>query len=318
MNIIGSGDIMNNIVKRSLYYYDLIWREYDDNKKNFKDIKNKDKRFIRFLRKFLLKDDEIINPKYIIKTDKDDQVFIITDEITDEYVKFRLVLCKTNALPLIEQSGKLEELSEIIDDEQNIAEVTHCIYFVNRGILGAEFNFFGARVSAIASYMKKILFDDDGDDKNYAIRFNEKINEKAYEQLSDKKGMTLFKIGYKPDSEAYAKILSHHRVFSGPYNANPEADIIEITIKKRKTKKNNAGLEEILSHEEIKELVNKYRTDLSNFSISQGVYSDCIDLLSDKMVGKVELVRTNRRTIDRMDMYSKIIQFYEDNIDDDE
>ena len=317
MNIIGSGDIMNNIVKRSLYYYDLIWREYDDDKKRFKDIKNKEKRFVRFMKQFLLNENESVNPKYIIKTEKEDQIFIITDEISEEYVKFRLVLCKTNALPLIEQSGKLEELSEIIDDEQNIAEVTHCIYFVNGNILGAEFNFFGARVSAISSYMRKILFDD-GDDKKYNIRFNEKINEKAYEQLSDKKGITLFKIGYKPDSEAYAKILSHHGVFSGPYNANPEADIIEITIKRRKTKKNNAGLEEILSPEEIKELVDKYRTDLSNFSISQGVYSDCVDLLADKMVGKVELVRTNRRTIDRMDMYSKIIRFYEDNIDDEE
>ena len=226
-----------NTVKRSLYYYDLMWNVLDETRGIYKCVKNKNVKFENFLKKFHLQKGEKLDGKYIILTEKGDNTFIITDYIDDKHIDFRIVLSKNNALPLVETGGSLKELEEYIGKTQNIAEITHCVFFRDTGILGAEFNFSGARVSVLNWYLPKVLFKD-GDDKNlYEVKFISKINDDAYMKLDSKKGLTLFDMSFRPDSDAYREILSNKSIFSGAVQSVPDAEVIEITVKKRKKNK---------------------------------------------------------------------------------
>lgn len=127
-----------NSVKRSLYYYDFIWNIYDDSKGKFYSVKRKEEKLANFLEKFNFKKGATIEKKYILTTENLDKVFILVDKVEETYINFRIVLCKTNALPLVEEGGNLEDLEEYIDKKKNIAEITHCIFFKDSGIVGGR------------------------------------------------------------------------------------------------------------------------------------------------------------------------------------
>ena len=304
-----------NAVKRSLYYYNFTWKVYNESEKKYISVKRKDERFKNFLGQFKFKKNEKINKKYIIATEKGDNLFVITDDISDEMISFRIVLCKTNALPLVEEDGSLEELETYINEKKNIAEVTHCVYFRDSGIVGAEFNFSGARVSALNWYLPRILFLNGDTEKNYEVRFTSRINEDAYEKLAKDETLTLFELYFKPDSDAYKNVLANTSLFRGAVQSVPDAEIIEVAVKRRKTKRNSyTGINDILTWEQLKTLSRDYREDIKKLYVSQGSYSDGVDLLADKLVTKVDIVRTKRRTIDSKDAYKKIKEFYEEEV----
>ncbi|WP_289290925.1 hypothetical protein [Sporofaciens musculi] len=304
-----------NVVKRSLYYYDFTWKVYNKSKEKFIDVKRKDEKFKNFLECFKFKKNEAAEKKYILTTEKGDNLFIITDKVSDEMICFRIVLCKTNALPLVENGGNLEDLETYIDEKKNIAEVTHCVYFRDSEIVGAEFNFNGARVSALNWYLPKILHIDGDVETLYNVKFTPKINGDAYEKLAKNETLTLFELHFKPDSEAYKNVLANTSLFRGAVKSVPDAEVIEIAVKRRKTKKNSyTGINDILEREQLKTLSQNYREDIKKLYVSQGAYSDGVDLLADKLVTKVDIIRTKKRTIDSKDAYKKIKEFYQEEI----
>lgn len=304
-----------NSVKRSLYYYDFVWNIYDETKNSYISVKRKEERFTNFLEKFHFAKNQTVGRKYILSTEKGDNLFVITDKITDEFICFRIVLCKTNALPLIEEDGNLEDLEDYINKKQNIAEITHCVYFKDSSIVGAEFNFSGARMSSLNWYIPRILHIDGDVDNLYDIKFTPRLHDKSYERLAKNETLTLFDMCFRPDTEAYKNVLANKSLFRGAVSSVPDAEVIEITVKRRKSKKNKyTGMNDILDPDEIKDIVTKYRDDVSKLYISQGSYSDGVDLLADKLVTKADIIRTQRRTIDSKDAYKKIRQFYEEEV----
>ncbi len=304
-----------NVVKRSLYYYDFTWKVYSESKKQFVSVKRKNEKFKNFLEQFEFKKNKKVDKKYIISTDKGDNLFIITDDITDKTISFRIVLCKTNALPLVEEEGNLEDLETYIDKKKNIAEITHCVYFRDSDIVGAEFNFSGARVSALNWYLPKILHLNGDTEKLYEVRFISRINEDAYEKLAKNETLTLFELYFKPDSDAYKNVLAHTSLFRGAVQSVPDAEVIEVAVKRRKTKRNSyTGINDILTNDQLKSLSRDYRDDIKRLYVSQGAYSDGVDLLADKLVTKVDILRTRKRTIDSKDVYKKIKDFYEEEV----
>ena len=65
-----------NVVKRSLYYYDFTWKVYNKSKEKFIDVKRKDEKFKNFLECFKFKKNEAAEKKYILTTEKGDNLFI--------------------------------------------------------------------------------------------------------------------------------------------------------------------------------------------------------------------------------------------------
>ena len=294
-------------VQRSLYYYDLYTlcknEKTEKYTKSYKIIKD-------FLVELKEKQDKAKDYSEFLKPARNsDSFFVIVEKVEKEYIEFKIVLCRNDALPFIEKGGKLESLGDYIDADQSIAEITHCVYFFEYGVMGAEYNFSGSRPTAIVDYMKRSEITAD------VITCRPKLNFDAYAKLIDGEEDSLFDFAVKSDSDAYNKMLCKKSIFKAIRTEIPDTDIIEVVLRKRKTKKNKfTGFTAPFSMEETKELLSNYREDITRFNVSQNAISDKIDLLSDKFVNKVTLVRTTARTIDSDEMFKEIRKFFDSSV----
>lgn len=302
---------MSDQIKRSIYYYELFALEHDRNTNNV--YKDRTCTYINAFFEQLSSNQEGIEDytDFIINTSQGAVMLIVDKVASDNTYFFRIALCRENALPYIEKGGKLESLGSYIDRDQNIVEITHCIYFGAYGIIGAEYNYNGARCPIIADYIMK------SDEQVPTIQCHPKLNNDTYNKIVKDKDFSLFEIAVRTNSDAYTKVLSQKSIFSAIQSSVPEADIFEVTLKKRKTKKNgNKGFPNPLSETEMLTLITDYREDLIRFKLSQSSLSECIDLLSDKFVGKTTLIKTEERTIDSSSMYAVIFDFFKLNVEE--
>jgi hypothetical protein len=294
-------------INRSIYYYDL----YTRNKIGDTDKYDYSSKLIKQFLMNLKEKQDIANDyeAFLKPTRNGNNEFLIVDNINDGHIRFRIVLCKNDALPFIEKKGNLETLGSYIDSDQSIAEITHCIYFYEYGILGAEYNASGARATSIVDYLHQFELTEG------LITCRHKLNFDAYTKLIDDEEFTLFDFAVKSNSDAYNNVLANKSIFSSIQKTIPEADTFEVVLKKKKTKKNKfSGFLLPFTKDETKKLLENYREDLVKFKVSQDSITDSIDLLSDKFVNKVTLVRTAERTIDSTDMYSKIQSYFDGSV----
>ena len=302
-------DLDRNHIKRSLYYYEWFTHSLDQDTNSLR-IDKTSKKIIDFLTD--LHDKQLKKDSYkdfMVNTSQG-EVFIIIDDINDKQICFRIVLCRENALPYIEKDGKLEELGSVIADDQNIAEVTHCVFFTDFGILGAEYNSNGARATSVSEYMVKISGTDS------LPNCRAKLNYDAYSKLIQDETFTLFDFSVKTNSEAYNKVLSNKSIFSAIQATVPESDTMEVILRRKKKKKNNnLGFSLPVSFEDIKNLLLNHREDIKRFNVSQNGMKDTVDLLADKFVGKVSMTKTTNRTIDSEELYLAITKFFNSDVE---
>ena len=301
---------MRDQIKRSMYYYELFALVHD--KKNNTVYKDKTFAYINTFFKQLSLNQENIDAytDYIVNTSQGPVMIIIDKVEKDNTYYFRIALCRENALPYIEKNGKLESLGSYIDNDQNIVEITHCIYYGEYGILGSEYNYNGARCPIVADYIMRM------DENAPIIQCHPKFNHDTYNKIINDKDFSLFEIAVKTNSAAYTEVLAQKSLFSAIQSSVPDSDTFEVVLKKRKTKKNGKkGFENPLTDSEILKLITDYREDLVKFKLSQSSLSECVDLLSDKFVGKTNLVKTEERTIDSQSMYIAIDNFFRLNVE---
>lgn len=294
---------MSEQIKRSMYYYNMFSLVKDG--KTYAMMKSQN-----YLYKFfsLLKEEQSKSNDYqdFVESTSRGETIIYIDRQENNNFYFRIALCRENALPYIEKNGQLESLGSYIGNDQNIAEVTHCVFFSDYCILGVEYNYNGPRCSLIPEYISK------RDEDAPVVQCHPKLNYDAYEKLLKDEEYSLFEFAFSPDSKVYTEFLSSKSIFNIFQKATPEADIIEVCIKKRKTKRNEyKGFTLPFQDQEIKKLLDKYRDDIKKFIVSQDKLSEGIDLLSDKFVGKVTLIKTKDRTIDADAMYLEIYKYFE-------
>ena len=294
-------------IERSLYYYDFYTISKEGNKGKFVFSSEIIRFFLNDLRK---KQAKTKNYEEFLKPARNgNNVFVIVDEVETSYIKFRIVLCRNDALPFIEKRGSLETLGSYIDSDQSIAEITHCIYFPEYRVLGAEYNASGARATSIVDYLHHFDLPDD------VISCRHKLNFDAYAKLIKGEAFTLFDFAVKSDSDAYNKVLANKSIFSSIQKTVPDTDTFEVVLKKKKTKKNKyAGFSLPFTEDETLDLLGTYREDVVKFNVSQSTFNDKIDLLSDKFVNKITSVRTADRTIDSEDMYAEIKNFFDSSV----
>lgn len=289
-------------IQRSLYYYEFF--SFSQREGGLKKDKSS-KGLINFFHKLYEEQKIAENYRDFIVQVQQGEEFIVVESETEDIVKLKLVLCRENALPFVENAGKLENLETYIDTDKNIAEVTHCIFFKKYGILGAEYNFSGARATSIPGYVSKRT------QGNVYTQCHPKINFDTYSKLIEGETFSLFDFTVKTDSEAYVNMLAKKSIFSAIQKTVPESDTMEIVLRKRKTRKNKqCGFDIPFTFEELKDLIGIYREDVVKLSVSQGKMSDSIDLLADKFVGKVSIAKTKNRVIDSKEMYESIVDFF--------
>lgn len=298
----------NNVVTRSIYYYDL----FPIIRKGSKFLETKDAIIDSFMQirklyqKFLVakkEEDDILARKLLndirYLTEKGDYIYILVDEIVDNIIKFRLVRSRTNAFPYIDMEGKLEKITAKIEGEFDVAEVTHCVIFANKNIMGAEYNSSGARAAALS-----VLFDE----RNYEIeslKILSKINEEVISKLRKDRKYKLFTITVKNAPEIIKKLTDKNLL--GAAFGDFEFDTYTITIKRRITK-NKSGFIPPFGIEEIEDLLKNNGDQITKFSVDQGLYTKELNLLSEKMMVKTEFeYDKDERILDSKQVYNRII-----------
>lgn len=294
-------------VDRNFYYYNISAYKFDESDKKVKEIKTIRRFLLSSFRHFeKMQNDERIKADLIVKTENGDNFFIIVDEITkNEAVKFRMVLCRQDALPYVEKNGALEFLTKYLPKNFSLAEITHCIMYTKYAVMGAEYNFSGARPSAIAEYLRKF------NDKVHFVSCKPKLDMDSFRKIAPNKEYSLFNLAIRRNSNAFTDILNQSSIFPALNNSVDNFDYVEV-IYRRRIGKQKRGFEPPLTEYEMKQLAMNYRDDLKSFKISQGAFKDKIDLLSDKYVHHAELVKTNNRTIQSSDAYREINAFFND------
>ena len=223
-------------------------------------------------------------------------------------IKFRLVLVRMDALPLVQQGGELASLTDYISDEFGLAEITHCVLFPDDGILGAEYNHSGARATAIKEYLPSAVQDIE---YIYCVPH---LNQDIFKQLVEEKELTLFQLEIKNTPAMKTYIADSQSAFKLLFAGFPDSDTYEITIKRR-TGKKKKGFMSPMSTDEMRDFIRNCDDDINKFRVSQGaIQRDAIDLLGQKVVCKTEVIRTANKHVDRNDAYRIIITFFNEKV----
>lgn len=312
-------------VERSIHFYDVTMQRLGKGKEEaFVNYKDQELKAIEVFECFQNTDKEIkkekdktkkleLLEKIEYKTENGDKLYVKVDTINKEkkYIEFRLVLCRPDAFPYIEKDGELESIVGIVKGDFNIAEVTHCVLFYENGIMGGEYNFSGARPSAIAAYVSSRC------DKVERFNCTPKMNGDVYRKIADDKEYSLFQLKVKNTPTMKVLLRDKMGFIGSTINEIDELDSYEIILRRR-TGKRKAGFPALMQKKEIRDFIEKNSEDIEKFKINQGIYNDPINLLSDRIVTKKEFVMTKQKTIDSASMYGAIENFYECSVKEEE
>lgn len=301
-----------NTVDRKFYYYDteLFYIneknqviKYNNQKKQWTDIF----KYLKEIQDEIRKDIKL-QKNIEIDIENGDKVYFIVDDILETKVRFKMVLCRKNALPYVEENGILKYLTNFVDGDFSLAELTHCVLFTDRGILGAEYNHTGARASLLKSYIPQLI------DWIGAVSCTAKLDEDTFDKISEEKNYSLFSIVIRNDGRM-KETLENMKPLFFRFSEVQDVDTYEITLKRRKTKIKE-GFNLPFTKDEIEDLIRNHRDGFDKFVISQeSISNDKIDLLNDKLVCQKSLTKTINKTIDSKDAYKTIERFYETKIE---
>ena len=185
----------NETITRNFYYYDLAL--FNMVGSDIKPVNNQQEKFIEIFK------------------------YVIVDNITKEAIKFRIVLCRNNALPFVENNGELSSLTEYLPNGFSLAEITHCVIFPEDGIMGAEYNYAGARPSVISDYVSYALKKVD-----FAL-CRPKMKFDTFKQIIDGKPLGYFELSVKNTKEMKNALRRKKGLLAGiTYNV-PDVDQYE-------------------------------------------------------------------------------------------
>lgn len=299
----------NNVVKRGIYYYDLFPVVRENSKivnsadaivKTFNELKNIYQKFLKAKKKNAKEEaDRLLNDVHFL-TNRGDYLYILVDEIKDYVIKFRIVRCRTNALPYIEIDGELQKITEKISGKFDVAEVTHCVIFANKDLMGAEYNSSGARATSIAVMIDERKFDLE------KLKVLNKLDKDVIKKLQKGRKYKLFHLVVKNSPEIIDKLIDKN-IITATFK-DFDFDTYTISIKRRITKNKN-GFIPPFSIEEIEDLLKNNGDQIVKFEIDQGLYSKEINLLSEK----ISVVRSfeydiDERVLDKNKVYNSIIE----------
>lgn len=303
-------------VDRSIYYYDVSVENIDNNTNTLVNVAKpseilvnafqKIKKINDKLGKAKAKDRRDILRKIEYSTEYGDKIYIDVESIDKESgrIRFKIILCRLDALPYIEQDGKLTNLTTVVNGEFNIAEVTHCILFTKEMVMGAEFNFNGARPSAISFYLPTITGMMD------RITCSGKMRKDVFERITEEEGFSLFEICVNNTPKMRTVLRDNMGLLGSFFNTIENVDTYEVSIRRRVGKKKEGFLPPVAVRE-LENIVEQNREDIKLFKVSQAAYKDAIDLLSDKLVKKQEFILTENKTIDSAEMFGAINNFFD-------
>lgn len=224
--------------------------------------------------------------------------------------RLRLGSIRRLDLPLIEENLKTRPLE--LPEASGLAELIHVVFFPNN-IVGADYNFHGPRLQRLAYYLK----EKSPHNCPSPMEFEQLLNQNAREELQKFSEIRVLQMRISAPFAEVVKDANNdlgNAFIAARRAAGGDVGELEITLKPSSRKQTwlNRGLlksiGELLKKRDIRQHVDKfYIKGLVDNKMSG------IDLLSDKLISEVRIVRIGERgkALDSASAYSAIETSYE-------
>lgn len=298
-------------ISRNFYFYDLaiMYKDQSGNYQRVQDGSNK------FYDAFSRIRDTIENTNsnspaqksLILNVGNGETIHALPEPVVlGQPISFRLVLDRTEGLPLIEQEGAFSSLHDHIENDFALAEITHCVIFPDTGIMGAEFNFSGARATSIKYYLPYVISDID------YVYCTVHLEKDVFDRLESGKPLSLFDLAIRNTPEVRTYLMNQTSFLKLPFTNISDVDIFEIVLKR---KRGGKGFHMPLNFDEARDLISTCGDDVQRFKISQGaIHRDEIDLLRQRVVFRKSVIRQDDNTVDSQDAFRIIIDLYNNSV----
>lgn len=247
-----------------------------------------------------------INSAYMADEDGDPQLGLWIHRSHANCFRLAIGTVRSNALPAVDDHGNVTPL-DIAD--KSLLELTHCVFFPT-GIVGAEFNFYGPRITRLTEYFAEKC------PSHARFKLTAIANRDASQMLDKLREIQLLHLRVFP-RKIPDEMLADGGLFDflGNLGGVSGAENFEIILRPRLHSQDSLGnsVMEIVKglvgwpqmHDAVDQLKVEGKTRTSNTRES-------FDLLSDKFVVQEDVLKAkeNSRSVDSSDMFSAIHRAY--------
>lgn len=229
---------------------------------------------------------------------------------TNSPQKIRLATIRTSDFPSVEALGVLNELR--LGEDEGLADEIHVVFF-DDNIVGAIYNFYGPRISALARY-----FSAKAPHVYRNIRFEPLLDPETDDRLNRLEDIRLLDLRIEP---SMAELLaSQSKPLGDAFTATRELfdaeGQVEIVARRKPYGKGGLGptlldaVQRIYRNTPIRETAERFRIE----GINDAGERELIDLLSDELVVSKRILKQNprRRAIDPDSAFQAIGSAYEE------
>lgn len=248
------------------------------------------------------------NGRYLRAPD-DTLTFCLVDQVRSPQ-HLRLASSRRSGLPQVEDGGRLRGLG--IPTSTGLAESTHVVFFPER-IVGAEFNFYGPRLSRLGTYLA-----ERAGPHCPPLTFQPLLRQDVVRQIDRLQEVRLLQLRIRP---SYATTLGQaDRDLGAAFEAAArvgDAEELEIVLRPRAHSRRSLGQRIIGT---IRALTHRsdLRSNVSRFHVKgydpETNRTELVDVLSDRLVATKRMVLEGPRTraISATSAYSAIEEAYQE------
>jgi hypothetical protein len=227
-------------------------------------------------------------------TDEDGNAICVFPEVGGTRTALRFCQVRRNGLPQVEQAGVVDDLD--IAEDAGLLETVHVVFF-DDNIVGADFNFYGPRLSRLGYYLGK-----KAGRTGPLLQFMPLLRRDVAEQLNRLDDIALFDLRIKA---TYAETVKQANASLGAaFEANARildegAEDIQLVL--RTNRGHRLGAIRLLG-QAIKDLVGRgdFRENAERFQVRGHMNDtgkmDTIDLLKDQLIATKQILRVGERS----------------------
>lgn len=295
-------------INRRVYFYKVQFLRSDTTTNTMIEVDNPTNVFTHISQ---LPPDYLVTPNRYLDLHDGNELLMQIDDICNS-VKGQFAIKRKTKLPSVEVAGKYRPLQ--LDAQEGLAEIAHFIFYPDTGIMGAEFNYFGPRITRMDDYLKeKVSHIVD------MVRFTPKLANDVRDTLKKVGRMTLFRMAVYADQIDFLMNYDGdlYKGFQDLRELNSGAQELEIILKLHSRKKSDGLLKSLLKW--VPDFLGNITNRQSLAKLQVHAYDERInrtvpiDLLADKMVAECKVVTLdeNSRAVKSENMYEAIESAYD-------
>ena len=164
---------------KEIYFYRICLQKFVSGG-DFKNVEDLSTELVNVFEiiKNLSRDHSLENNIYM-DIDSKKYYYMDIEDITTDFIRGKIISSSSDIYPSIENSGNLSSLQDKLPKGSKLADITHFVVFIKKGIIGVEYNNKGVRPTTIAKYVTTKLLP------KYYMSFVNIVNKSTVDKLKE-------------------------------------------------------------------------------------------------------------------------------------